>query len=131
MQPSLGILPVYCYSTSGVYHAHMHTPTCLYACTQREKKRVCLCVLCTCDTHRDRGRASWCVTDLSKPAQTCRNAATACLSKVTNTELSSRDFCFLSSEMSLHSVHRHKTLQSVCSPQYKEKSIKPKCCLFP
>lgn len=33
MQPSLGILPVYCYSTSGVYHTHMHTPTRLHTHT--------------------------------------------------------------------------------------------------
>lgn len=27
MQASPGILPVYCFSTSGVYHTHMYTPT--------------------------------------------------------------------------------------------------------
>ncbi len=44
MQPSLGILPVYCYSTSGVYHTYTHAHTHTLIHTEPEREGVYVCV---------------------------------------------------------------------------------------
>lgn len=77
MQASPGILPVYCFSTSGVYHTHMYTPT--HAEPERVGgwgcvcKRVSIHYVCVCEKAREKERdcALWCVTDLCQHAQTC------------------------------------------------------------